>query len=169
MKKTKKSEANKTFVGGVLAAVIIAVVAIVVAFAINELSVPQEYKDALASLKNYNQNGCSILDQNIKQEFFAKSKLEECFSLNNYSSEAKEYAWKKANIDFEEKAVRLVQYFIESMGRVGEGYVGDANASYEAAKKTTLMNEEGLKSEWAKNYGYTEKQIDNAFKKVLEQ
>lgn len=167
MKKTKKSNANKTFVGGVLAAIIIAAVAIVAAFAISELSVPQEYKDALTSLENYNQNGCSVLDQTIKQEFFAKSKLEECFSLNNYSSEAKEYAWKKANIDFDEKAVRLVQDFMESMGNIGEKYVDNADVYYEAVKKATKMSQEDLKSEWVKNYGYTERQMDNAFKKVL--
>lgn len=169
MGKSKKSEDNKTFIWGLLMAVGIATIAIIVAFVVNELNVPKEYKDALASLQNYNQNGCSLLDQTVKQEYFAKSKLEECFTLNDYSSEAKEYAWEKANIDFKEKAIRLVQYFVESMGHVGEKYVGDADASYEAAKKAALMNKEGLKSEWIKNYGYTEKQIDNAFKKVLGQ
>ena len=92
MGKSKKSEDNKTFIWGLLMAVGIAAIAIIVAFVVNELNVPKEYKDALASLRNYNQNGCSLLDQTVKQEYFAKSKLEECFALNDYSSEAKEYA-----------------------------------------------------------------------------
>ena len=57
---------------------------------------------------------------------------------------AKKYAWEKANINFEEKAIRLVQYFVESMGHIGEKYVGDADYSYEAARKAALMNKEGV-------------------------